>query len=197
MAQDREIRHQMGGGSSIASATYAPFKYQRDSQGGKQTRLAYVDEYEIRYESYDAPPRIERMVIRVEPGEAIDLEMLEQVMPLLLESVLESHAQTHGVVELGTPRTDIAAHMQAEPNPAVTRARIRKQLSRRDLNSAFIHEIADRYRRLKSDGRFVYKTLAAEYSVSEKTVESWIKIARHEYGLLEATTRKGNRNGNR
>lgn len=189
----------IGGSITRASWTYAPINYERVNPAGKRTHRAYIDELEIRTESYDAPPRLERIVIRVEPGEAIDQEMLDQVMPRVLKSIDESHAVSHGVVAAGTPRTDLAAHMSATPDPEATLQRTKRQRSRRDLTPAFIHEIAKRRNELAAQGVPIYRTLRAEYNVSEKTIEKWLEIARHEYGLLEPSTRrgKGKRNAKR
>lgn len=186
-----EIEFVMAGSVTRGSWRYAPITYTRTTPAGERTFNAYIDEIDVRTDSYDAPPRIERIEIRVEPGEAIDREMLDQVMPRVLEQVDESHAQSHGVVAPGTPRTDLAAHMLAMPDPPATRARTRQQRSRRDLTPAFIHEVAKRRNELAAKGVPIYRTLAAEYMVSEKTIEKWLEIARHEYGLLEPSTRRG------
>lgn len=195
-----QLEFVMGGESVLGSWTHAPISYRRTTPGGRHRKHnAYIDEIEIRTQSYDAPPQIERIVIRVEPGESIDLAMLDQVMPRVLESVDEIHALNHGVVSPGTSRTDLAAHMSATPDPEATRQRTAQQRSRRDLTPAFIHEIVKRRNELVEQGVPIYRTLSAEYHVSEKTIEKWLEIARHEYGLLEPSTRrgKGKRNGKR
>lgn len=182
-----------GGSSSRFGGAFDYVRLERIGRRRETVKRSAQIEATIATDAHDAPPRVTELSIRVDPSEAIDAEMLRQVMPAFLSYIDESHARNHEVVPEGTPLTDLASFMQATPQYETTLKGIRRQRRRRDLTPAFIRDVANTYNEAIDKGVPTTEYLMRHYQAERQTVDRWVGLARNEY-KYRLKDRKGKRN---